>query len=289
MAPRAYWRGYLRLSLVSCPISLFPATSEREKVRFHQINSKTGNRIRYRKVDEDTGEEVPEEQIVKAYEIGKGQYIEITDEELEAIAIESMRTIEIDTFVPRKEIDELYNVRPYYIAPDGKVGQDAFAVIRQVIEEMKMVAIARLVLTTREHIVALEPRGKGIMGTLLRFPYEIRDERNYFGDIPTITLNKDALDLARHIVQKKSGHFHPEQFEDHYEKALHELIAKKQAGERIEVPKTRASTKVINLMDALKQSIAAGEGTWKKPTASRQTQQERKPARRSVKSTRKAG
>jgi hypothetical protein len=136
MAPRAYWKGYLRLSLVSCPISLFPATSERDKVSFHQINSKTGNRIRYRKVDEGTGQEVPADQIINGYEVGKGAYIEITDEELEAIALESTRIIEIDEFVPRKEIDELYNIRPYYIAPDGKVGQDAFVVIRQIIEEM---------------------------------------------------------------------------------------------------------------------------------------------------------
>jgi DNA end-binding protein Ku len=152
---------------------------------------------------------VPEEQIVKAYGDREGAVHRDHRRGVEAIAIESMRTIEIDTFVPRKEIDELYNVRPYYIAPDGKVGQDAFAVIRQVIEEMKMVAIARLVLTTREQIVALEPRGKGTMGTLLRFPYEIRDERNYFGDTRNITLNKDALGLARHIAQTKSGHFHP--------------------------------------------------------------------------------
>jgi DNA end-binding protein Ku len=288
MAPRAYWKGYLRLSLVSCPISLFPATSEREKVRFHQINSKTGNRIRYNKVDESTGEEVPAEQIVKAYEVGKGQYIEITDEELEAIALESKRTIEINEFVPRKEIDELYNIRPYYIVPDGKVGQDAFGVIRQVIEEMKMVAIARIVLTTREHILALEPRGKGIMGTLLRYPYEVRDERNYFDDIPTTKLGKDAIDLAKHIVRTKSGHFHPEKFEDQYETALRALVAKKQAGVRIEVPKARPPAKVINLMDALKQSIAAGDAKKRPPAPSRK-QRARKPARRSAKRARKVG
>jgi DNA end-binding protein Ku len=172
VAPRAYWKGYLRLSLVSCPIQLFPATSDSEKVSFHQINKETGNRVRYRKVDEETGEEVPAENIIKGYEVSKGRYIEITDEELEAIALESTKTIDIDEFVPRQEIDELYDIRPYYIAPDGKVGQDAFVIIRQVIEEMDLVAIGRIVLTSREHIIALEPRGKGIMGTLLRFPYE---------------------------------------------------------------------------------------------------------------------
>ncbi len=289
MAPRAYWKGYLRLSLVSCPISLYPATSESEKLSFHQINSKTGNRIRYRKVDEGTSEEVPADHIVKGFEVAKGQYIEITDEELEAIALESARTIEIEEFVPRNEIDELYNIRPYYIAPDGKVGQDAFVVIRQVLEEMKMVAIARVVLTSREHIIALEPRGKGIMGTLLRFPYEVRDEKNYFDDIPAAKLGKDAIDLAKHIVQTKSGHFHPEKFEDQYEKALRELIARKQAGERVEAPKARPSAKVINLMDALKRSIATEENVAKKPPATSEKRRVKKPLGRSTKVRRKAG
>ena len=171
MAPRAYWKGFLRLSLVSCPIQLFPATSEREKISFNQINSETGNRIRYRKVDEDTGEEVTQDQIVKGYQVDKGTYVEVTDEELETLALESTRTIEIDEFVPKSEIDDLYLIRPYYIAPDGNVGQDAFVVIRDVIEKMNMVAIGRVVLTSREHVIALEPRGKGLMGTLLRYPY----------------------------------------------------------------------------------------------------------------------
>jgi DNA end-binding protein Ku len=280
----------LRLSLVSCPVSLFPATSDREKVHFHQINVKTGNRIRYHKVDEGTGEEVPPEQIVKGYEVGKGQYIEITDEELEAVALESTRTIDIDEFVPRNEIDELYNVRPYYIAPNGRAGQDAFVVIRKVIEAMEMVAIARIVLTTREHIIALEPRGKGIVGTLLRFPYEVRDEKNYFDDIADTKLGKDAMDLAKHIVQTKSGHFDPEKFEDHYEKALRELVAKKQAGKPLEVPKAQPSAKVINLMDALKKSLATtGGAAKKKPALRAHKTRQRKQPRRSAKTARKAG
>jgi DNA end-binding protein Ku len=233
VAPRAYWKGYLRLSLVSCPIALFPATSEREKVNFNQINRETGHRIRYRKVDAESGEEVPSEQIIKGYEVAKGEYVEVSDEELESIALESTRTIEIDEFVPRSEIDELYNIRPYYIAPDGKVGQDAFVVIRNVIEQMKMVAIGRVVLTSREHVIAIVPRGKGLMGTLLRFPYEVRDSAEYFDDIPNVKLTKDMMDLARHIVETKSGHFAPQEFEDHYEHALKALIEKKAKGEKI--------------------------------------------------------
>ena len=265
MAPRAYWKGYLRLSLVSCPIALFPATSEREKVSFHQINRETGNRVRYRKVDAESGEEVPSDQIIKGYEVAKGEYLEITDEELEAIALESTKTIEIDEFVPRSEIDELYNIRPYYIAPDGRVGQDAFVVIRSIIEQMKMVAIGRVVLTSREHVMALEPRGKGLMGTLLRYPYEVRDEKEYFDDIPNIKVKKDMLDLAQHIVETKSGHFEPESFEDHYEAALRELIEKKSKGIKIEAPKRGEPAKVINLMDALRKSIRTEQASGKKP------------------------
>jgi DNA end-binding protein Ku len=277
MAPRAYWKGYLRLSLVSCPISLFPATSESDKIAFHQINSKTGNRIRYRRVDEETGKEVSADDIIKGYEVSKGQYVEITDEELEAISLESTRTIEIDKFVPRKEIDELYNIRPYYVAPNGKAGVDAFVIIRQVIEEMKMVAIGRVVLTSREHVIALEPRGKGIMGTLLRYPYEVRSERDYFADIPATKLDKEAMELAKHIVQTKLGHFDPEKFEDRYETALRELIAKKQAGEGIEAPR-KAPAKMINLMDALRQSIEGTEA--KKPPAPKQKRRAKKSARK---------
>ena len=257
MAPRAYWKGYLRLSLVSCPIAIFPATSEREKISFNQINKKTGDRIRYRKVDAETGEEVPSDQIVKGYEVAKGEYIEITDEELEAVALDSTKTIDIDEFVPKDEIDELYNIRPYYIAPDGNVGQDAFVVIRDAIEQMKMVAIGRVVLTSREHVIAIAPRGKGLMGTLLRFPYEVRDAAEYFDDIPNVKLTKDMMDLARHIVETKRGHFKPQEFEDHYEHALKDLIEKKAKGLKIEAPKQEPTGKVINLMDALRRSVQA--------------------------------
>jgi DNA end-binding protein Ku len=263
MAPRAYWKGFLRLSLVSCPIQLFPATSEGEKIRFNQINNETGNRIRYRKVDEETGEEVSSEDIVKGYEIEKGHYIEITDEELESIALESTKTIQIDEFVPKSEIDDLYIIRPYYIAPDGKVGQDAFVVIRNIIKQMDMVAIGRVVLTSREHVIAMEPRGKGIMGTLLRYPYEVRDESEYFDEIQDLKLGKDMMDLAQHIVKTKSGHFKPQQFEDHYEAALRELIKKKSKGIKIEAPKERAPAKVINLMDALRRSVQSDQPTRK--------------------------
>jgi DNA end-binding protein Ku len=257
MAPRANWKGFLRLSLVTCPVALYPATSDTEKVSFNQINRKTGHRIKYAKVDADTGEEVASEDIIKGYKVDTDTYIEVSKEELEDIALESTHTIEIDEFVPKADIDTRYLIRPYYLVPDGKVGHDAFAVIRETIRNMNKVAIGRLVLTNREHIVALEPLGKGLMGTLLRYPYEVRSEKEYFDDIQDVKVTKDVLDLAKHIVEKKSGSFEPEKFEDHYESALADLINRKRSGIR---PTAKAAPKtggnVINLMDALKRSLA---------------------------------
>src|SRR6202035_973589 len=252
--------GYLKLSLVSCPIALFPATSEREKISFHQLNKNTGHRVKYRKVDADTGDEVDSADIIKGYEVGKGDYIELDPEELEAVAIESKRTIDIDEFVPRDEIDELYLNSPYYIAPDGEVGQQAFAVIREAIRREGMVAIGKGVFTSREHVIALEARGKGLLGITLRYPYEVRNEADYFDDIPDEKIPKDMLDLAAHIVKTKEGHFDPSKFDDRYEDALKELIRKKQEGKPIKRPERREPAKVVNLMDALRRSVEASGG-----------------------------
>jgi len=253
---RAYWKGYLKLSLVSCPIALFPATSEREKISFHQLNKETGNRIRYRKVDAETGDEVPQDDIIKGYEVGKGEYIELDPEELEAVAIHSKHTLKIEEFVPKKDIDELYLRDPYYIVLDGKVGQQAFAVIRDAIRREGMVALGKVVFTTREHIIALEARVKGMVGVTLRYPYEVRQAKDYFDVIEDEKVPKDMLDLAVHIVESKQGKFEPEKFEDEYDNALKELLRKKQKGERIERPKEPFRTNVVNLMDALRQSVA---------------------------------
>jgi DNA end-binding protein Ku len=257
MAPRANWKGFLRLSLVTCPIALFPATSDSEKISFNQINRKTGHRIKYLKVDSDTGEEVDNDDIMKGYKIDNDSYIEITKDELENIALESTRTIDINEFVPRADIDDLYLVRPYYIVPDGKVGHDAYAVIRDTIKSMGKVALGTVVLTNREHVIALEPRGKGLVGLLLRYPYEVRDAAQYFDEIQDVKITKDMLDLAKHIVEQKSGEFEPEKFEDHYEAALTELINRKRNGERIiDTARPRESGNVVSLMDALKRSLA---------------------------------
>ena len=286
MAPRAYWKGYLKLSLVSCPIALFPATSEREKISFHQINKKTGHRIKYRKVDADSGDEVEASDIIKGYEVGKGEYLELDPEELEAVAIESKRIIDIDEFVPRKEIDDLYLNNPYYIVPDGDVGTQAFAVIREAIKQEGMVPIGKVVFTSREHIIALEPRGKGMMGVTLRYPYEVRKEEDYFDEIPDEKVPKDMLELATHIVEKKAGHFNPEKFDDSYEDALKDLLKKKQSGQKIERPTEHAPAKVVNLMDALRRSV---ETERRAPTRHATNRRAPKKAGRSSARHKKAG
>jgi DNA end-binding protein Ku len=260
MAPRANWKGFLRLSLVTCPVALYPATSDAEKISFNQINKKTRHRIRYVRVDAETGEEVANDDIVKGYEVDKDTYLEMTKDELENIALESTRTIEIDEFVKREDIDPRYLIRPYYLRPDGKVGHDAFALIRETIRDMNMVAIGRVVLTTREHIIALEPLDKGLVGTLLRYPYEVRPEAEYFDDIEDVKLTKDMLDLAKHIVNSKSGEFEPEKFEDHYETALVDLINKKRSGQPIIAKARPAVGNVVNLMDALRASLGQEQG-----------------------------
>ena len=280
MAPRAYWKGYLKLSLVSCPIALYPATSEREKISFHQLNKETGNRIRYRKVDAETGDDVEQANIIKGYELAKGEYVDVTREELEAVAIESKRTIEIEQFVPKTQIDELYIRDPYYIAPDGEVGQQAFAVIREAIRKEGMVAVGKVVFTSREHIIALEARDSGMLGMTLRYPYEVRKQAEYFDEIPDEKVPKDMLDLALHIVDTKRGDFEPEKFEDQYEDALRELIEKKAKGEKIEQPKQPARSNVVNLMDALRASVEAeGISERRKPARQQTARTSRKPAR----------
>jgi DNA end-binding protein Ku len=265
MAPRAYWKGYLKLSLVSCPIALYPAASSTERVSFNRINKKTGHRLRQQLIDSETSELVEKEDIGRGYEVGKGEYLLVEDDELEKIKIESTHTIDIKAFVPKAEIDNRYLDAPYYIAPTDKVGQEAFTVIRDTIRDKKMVALGRVVLTRREHVVMMEAFDKGLLATSLRYPYEIREAKGYFDEIPDLKLPTEMKDLAAHIVDNMTTHFDPSQFEDHYETALVELLRAKQAGRIVETKEEPAPQRVINLMDALRASI--GAETKKKPAA----------------------
>jgi DNA end-binding protein Ku len=264
MAPRANWKGFLKLSLVSCSIGLVQATSSRERVRFNIINRETGNRVRYRQIDAETGEDVPEEDRIKGFKAADGSYVLLEPEELDEVALESTHTIAIDSFVPRKEIDEIYLDTPYYLFPDDEVGVEAFAVIRDAMRATSLVGLARVVLHNHEHVLMLEPLDKGIKATALRYQDEIRDAKEYFSDIETVKVPKDMLELAEHILKTKRGHFDPSKFSDRYEDALKVLIKAKQAGKPAPAVPERPSN-VINLMDALRRSVRSERGGGEAP------------------------
>ncbi len=254
--PRPYWKGYLRLSLVSCPIELHSATTQAEKTHFHQINTRTGHRLRQKMVDEKTGREVDKEHKGRGYELSKGKYVLIEPEELEAIELESTRTLDIEGFVPRTQIDKRYLEKPYYIVPNGKEGADAFAVIRDAMKDKNRVALGRIVIAQREHIVTLEPMGKGMLATTLRFDYEVRDEKDYFADVPSPRVTKDMVRLAEHILESKATRFDPRKFKDRYEQALKKLVQRKARGHTIEPPEPEEKEdNVIDLMEALRASL----------------------------------
>jgi DNA end-binding protein Ku len=277
--PRAYWKGYLRLSLVTCPIELFPASSQAEKTHFHQINKKTGNRLRQQMVDEDTGRVVEGDDKGRGYELSKGRTIEIEEDELKAVEIESTRTVDIDSFVPRSEIDRRYLDKPYYIAPADKTGAEAFAVIRDAMKDKERVALARIVMAHREHIIALEPLGKGLLGTTLRYDYEVRDEKDYFKDVPSPRIGKDMVKLAEHILDSKAGHFNPNKFKDQYENALKKLIRRKASGKKIEAAEPEEDKgNVIDLMEALRNSVKGNKAPAPKKRAARKRKAKRRKA-----------
>src|SRR5580700_2829631 len=269
--PRPYWKGYLKLSLVSCPIALYTATSSGDRVAFRQINKKTGNRLRQQLVDEGTGEPIDPDDKGRGYEVDKGVYLPVEDEELDAIAIESSHTIDIDSIVPKSEVDERYIDSPYYLVPENKVALEAFAVIRDAMRGKGMVALGRAVLSKRERVVMLQPRGKGLLGTTLRYPYEVRDDAIYFGDIPDVHIPKDMLALAEHILESKAATFDPTLFHDRYEEAVVTMLNDKKAGMPVSterpMPRIVAGT---DLMAALRQSIEKAKEDGPK-TAVKQT------------------
>jgi DNA end-binding protein Ku len=292
MAVRAYWKGSLKLSLVSCPVLLYPAATSVDKTRFHMINKETGNRLKQQMVDAETGDVVESDQKGRGYELKKGEYVEIDKDELEAVQIESNHTIDIDSFVPKEEIDKRFLNHPYYIAPDGEAGVDAFAVIRDAMKDQDRVALARIVLTNREHVIAIEPLGKGLLGTTLRYPYELRDEDEYFDDIKSPKISKDMIELAGHILKTKAAHFDPTKFKDDYENALKSLVKRKAAGKPIKAAEREDKPdNVVSLMDALKQSLKGKAATKRAAPAARRPAPRRsaKKPHRSTARQRKAG
>lgn len=260
MAVRPSWEGHLRLSLVTCPVALYPATTEAETVRFNLINPATNNRIKMKTVDAGTGEEVSRGDLVKGFEVAKGEYVLFDKEELDAVKLESTRIIDIEEFVDAASIDRIYWDEPYYLAPSGKTGIEAFSVIRAAMEKQSKVALGRLVLHQREHVCALEPRDSGILLTTLRTHDEIRSTAEVFDrNLPKPDLK--MLQIAEKIIEQQEAKFDPTEFKDRYEDALRDLIARKSKGEKLvtsEVPEE--DDKVVDLMEALKRSLKGSGG-----------------------------
>ena len=258
MAARPSWQGHLKLSLVTCPVALYNAISPKGDVHFNMINPATGNRIRMITVDAGTEEPLERKNLVKGYEIAKGEYVIVTQEEIDSVKLESTKTIEIDSFVPASEIDHLYWDTPYYLVPDGKMAAEPFAVIREAMERAEQVALGRIVMSSRERLVAIEPRDRGLVATTLRSHEEVRTMKDYFADIPAIRPDPEMIAIAAKIIAQKEADFDPTQFKDHYEDALRELIERKQKGHKISKKDEPVESNVINLMDALKASLKGG-------------------------------
>lgn len=281
MAVRPVWEGHLRLSLVSCPVALYNATSRAGDVNLHLINPQTGNRIHMVPVDPDAGE-VERKDLVKGYELDDGEHVILTDEELKAVRLESARTIDIEKFVDLGDIDRLWWNDPYFMVPDGKAGIDAFIVIRDALREAKVVAIGRVTLHTRERLVAIEPRANGLVVTTLRSDDEVRDAAPLFNDIPARKADRQMVEIASQIISQQHGRFDPLDFKDRYEDALRELIASKQDGGGRGRPAPRKQpSNVINLMDALRQSLRQRGGSAVKSAGGKTASPSKaKPARR---------
>jgi DNA end-binding protein Ku len=265
MAYRPSWQGHLKLSLVTCPVALYTATNSGGDVHFHLINPATNNRIKMITTDPDTGP-VERSELVKGYEISKGEYIILTDEEIKSVKLESTKTIDIERFVPEAEIDRIYWDNPYFLAPDGEMAQEAFNVIRAAMEKSGQIALGRIVLATRERILALEPRGKGILASTIRSDAEVRKPDEIFDSIANAKPDPEMIAIAEKIIEQREGPFDPSQFVDRYEQALKTLIADKQKGRKVTEVDEGETTNVVDLMAALRASLAAKDKGDNKPT-----------------------
>lgn len=259
LASRPVWQGQLRLSLVSCPVALFGATTKSSDISFHLLNPETNNRIRMVPTDPDTGP-VERTDLVKGYEIAKNKYVVLSNDELKAVKLETARTIDIERFVDEKEIDRLYWNDPYYLVPGDDSGVEAYAVIREALVQAGRIALGRVVMHTRERLVALEPQGKGIIVYTLRMGDEVIPAKEAFAGIPASRPDKQMIEIARKIIEQREGEFEPEKFEDRYENALRDLIRRKQKGEKLVTAEPVEEDNVIDLMAALKKSLKAKTG-----------------------------
>ncbi len=263
MAPRVFWKGYLKLSLVTCPVTMMPATTEGEKVRFHTLNARTGNRVVSRYVDAVSGKPLREADEARGYPRGEDDFVLLEDEDLEAIALESTRTIDIEMFVPADSIGWIFYDRPHYLMPADRVGEEAFSVIREAMAATGTVGIARLVLYRRERAVMLEPRGKGIVVWTLRYGDEVRDEADYFDRLDTPKPEPAALGLLTRLIEDRTRDWSPDMASDPVQASLLDLIASKKKGRKRPAKKpepAEAGGNVVDIMDALKRSLAAEKG-----------------------------
>ena len=261
MAPRPAWKGYLKLSLVTCAVELSGATTQSEKVSFRTLNRQTGNAVRRQYMDSASGKPVNEKSEVRGYEVEKDEFLIIEDEDIEAVQIESSHTLSLDSFVEKADVDPVYIEKPYYLTPADKVSEEAFAVIRQALEDKKMAGLARIVLYQRERPCLIEPFGKGMLLTTLRYGDTVRQAEEAYDGIDKVKPDQDLLELAIRTIERKKGKFDPATFEDRYEKAVLDLIkSRKKSGKKVAVRETEEKpSNVINLFDALKKSLAAGE------------------------------
>jgi DNA end-binding protein Ku len=283
MATRPIWTGYLRLSLVSCPIRIYPATSRSERISLHLLNPKTHSRVSMRPHDAETGEELERSELVRGYEFSKGRYVVLTENELEAIDLELSRTLELAKFVDFSEVDVVYLDTPYYVAPDGTISDETFRVLREAMDRSGKAGIGRVVLTNRDHPLMLRPHGKGMVMITLRSADEIRADTAYFADISESKPDEEMVDLALRIIEQKSGRFDPKELaRDRYQEALRQLVEQKVRGETPVLPRPTEPTKVINLRDALRRSLKAESGKTRTPVPadSRRETPTRREARR---------
>lgn len=277
MAPRAVWKGVLKIAEVTCPVSLYTAASTSERISFHTLNRKTGNRVQRQFIDEASGKPVESADQVKGYDKGNGEYVILEPEEIAAAIPESDKTLTVETFLPCDEIDDIFFDKPYYVAPSTPVASEAFALIREGMKKQSSAALARTVIFRRMRSILIRPQGAGLIATTLNFDYEVRSAEDAFSDIPKIKIDDEMLELAEHIIKTKAGSFDPREFDDRYESALAELVQAKIEGRKIKPQKRPEPTKVVSLLDALRESAKGGAAkTAQKPPVTAKPTQRKK-------------